>query len=90
MKDSLLSILACPVTKSPLTRGGAPLVERYNNLVSKKCLTTVQGKTVDERADELLVSIHPTDARVYRIVSEIPVLLPDEGVALAVLADTQS
>ena len=76
--EDLLSILACPETRQPLSRADAALLDRVNALVAKGQLETVGGAKVSEPVEEGLV--REDGQVVYAVRDGIPVLLVEEGI----------
>ncbi len=77
----LLAILACPATHQPLAEASAELVQRTNARIATGTLKTVGGTPVKEALQAGLVR---QDGKVlYPVRDDIPVLLIDEGLALA-------
>ena len=79
---TLLSILVCPETKSPLEAASPELVNRINALVKKGALKNRAGQKVEEPIDGGLV--RKDDRKfLYAIRDDIPVMLIDEAIPLA-------
>ncbi|TAJ18914.1 MAG: hypothetical protein EPO68_07125 [Planctomycetota bacterium] len=75
----LLEILACPLTKQPLREATAAEVAAWNARIKAGGLKNAAGKPA-EPFDAALVR---QDGKVvYAIRDRIPVLLPDEGIAV--------
>lgn len=77
----LLQILACPQTHQSLSMADAATLERVNAAISAGKQRTVGGKPVSEKLSEAL--LREDRKLVYPIRDGIPVLLVDEGLALA-------
>lgn len=77
----LLAILACPATRQPLAEASAELLQRANARIATGTLKTVGGAVVQ---DALKAGLVRQDGKVlYPVRDDIPVLLIDEGLALA-------
>lgn len=81
IRKELLDILACPETKQPLTLADTTLVETLNERIRMGQLTNRGGETVTEPMDAGL--IREDRQYLYPIRDDIPVMLIDEGIALA-------
>ncbi len=85
MDRRLLDILCCPDTKQPLALAGAPELEAINRGIAAGTVRRVDGGVQAEPLAEGLIT---RDRKtVYRIDDGIPVLLVDEGIATAQIAD---
>jgi len=83
----LLDLLCCPVSRSPLGLLGPSDRELINLAITQGDIKTVDGVTVIGALANALVS---ADRKViYRIVDDIPVLLPEEGIGTAQVNDWQ-
>lgn len=81
ISKELLEILACPETKQPLTLADTALIETLNARIRQRQLTNRGGETVTEPIDAGLV--REDRQYLYPIRDDIPVMLIDEGIALA-------
>lgn len=85
MDRKLLDILACPASRQPLAILEARGLDALNRAVAGGGILRVDGTAQAESLREALVT---RDRRtVYRIDDGIPVLLVDEGIATAQIAD---
>ena len=85
MDKRLLDILCCPVSKTPVRPLGRHELEALNVAIAAGKVDSVAGTPVRERIAEGLIT---TDRKViYRIEDGIPVMLPEEGIGTAQLAD---
>jgi uncharacterized protein YbaR (Trm112 family) len=80
MLDSVLPLLRCPVSKLPLTRRDATLL---NAAVARGGVCNVAGKPVTEPSDEILLAVGGEFA--YLVRDGIPILLPEEAVSAAIV-----
>ncbi|QEE23852.1 hypothetical protein CS053_04470 [Rhodanobacter glycinis] len=85
MDKRLLDILCCPVSKTPVRPANAAELDALNRAIDAGQLDTVAGAGVKTHFAEALVTV---DRKVvYRVDDGIPVMLPEEGVGTAQLAD---
>jgi uncharacterized protein YbaR (Trm112 family) len=85
MDKRLLDILCCPVSKTPVRPLGKHELDALNTAIASGKVDTVAGVALRERIGEALIT---TDGKViYRIEDGIPVMLPEEGIGTAQLAD---
>lgn len=85
MDRKLLDILCCPATKQPLALLDKAGLGALNQAIAAGGLKRVDGSIQSEAIKEgLITRDHKT---VYRIDDGIPVLLSDEGIATALVAD---
>ncbi|MFY2765399.1 Trm112 family protein [Arenimonas sp. MALMAid1274] len=85
MDRKLLDILCCPTTKQPLALLNAAELAALNRAIAAGGVTRADGGPQGEPLAEALVS---RDRRlVYRVDDGIPVLLADEAIATAQVAD---
>ncbi len=85
MDRKLLDILCCPDTKQPLAMLNKAELSALNAAISGGGLKRVDGSVQSEQIKEgLITRDHKT---IYRIDDGIPVLLTDEGIATALVAD---
>ena len=85
MDRKLLDILCCPASKQPLALLNKAELEVLNAAIARGGLLRVDGTVQAEAVREGLISRdHQT---IYRIDDGIPVLLADEGIATALVAD---
>lgn len=85
MDRRLLDILCCPDTKQPLALAGTREIEAINRSIAAGALKRIDGSL---QAGPLREALITRDRKtVYRIDDGIPVLLIDEGIATALVAD---
>jgi uncharacterized protein YbaR (Trm112 family) len=80
ISDHLLEILRCPQSGSRLHAADAAALDRLNRAIDAGTLTNVTGERVTRALDGGL--IRAEGDRLYPIIDHIPVLLPDEAIAL--------
>jgi uncharacterized protein YbaR (Trm112 family) len=81
----LLDILCCPVTKTPVRVLTQAELEALNRAIATGNVRSEGGTVLATPATAGLVT---RDGRtIYRIEDEIPVMLADEGIATAQIAD---
>jgi uncharacterized protein YbaR (Trm112 family) len=85
MDRKLLDILCCPSSKQPLAQLGADELALVNAAIAAGNVSRADGSAQAERLTEALVT---RDRKtVYRVEDGIPVLLADEAIATAQVAD---
>ncbi len=85
MDRKLLDILCCPSSKQPLAPLGADGLARVNAAIAAGGVRRADGATQVEPLTEALVTRdHKT---LYRVDDGLPVLLADEAIATAQVAD---
>jgi uncharacterized protein YbaR (Trm112 family) len=85
MDRKLLDILCCPASKQPLALLNKAELEATNAAIAQGGLKRLDGSGQAEPLREgLITRDHQT---IYRIDDGIPVLLADEGIATAGIAD---
>jgi uncharacterized protein YbaR (Trm112 family) len=85
MDRKLLDILCCPTTKQPLALLNKAELEALNRAIAAGGLKRMDDSLQIEPIGEALITRdHQT---IYRIDDGIPVLLADEGIATALVAD---
>ena len=76
----LLSILACPETKQPVTMADQALVDDINQRIQRGEIQNRGGKKVEKQIDGGL--IREDGAYLYPIEDDIPVMLIEEAIPL--------
>ena len=85
MDRRLLDILCCPVTKSPVRLLSSGELEALNRAIAEGAVRTEAGTPPKGAATAGLIT---RDGRtIYRIEDDIPVMLADEAIATAQIAD---
>lgn len=85
MDRKLLDILCCPATKQPLALLNKAELRALNDAIAAGGLKRADGSGQSEPIKEgLITRDHQT---IYRVEDGIPVLLTDEGIATALIAD---
>jgi uncharacterized protein YbaR (Trm112 family) len=85
MDRKLLDILCCPQTRQPLALLGAAELEALNRAIASGPIARGDGAVLDEPIKQGLVT---RDHKIiYRIDDGIPVLLADEAIDTAQIAD---
>jgi uncharacterized protein YbaR (Trm112 family) len=81
MDRKLLDLLVCPATRQPLALLDKPGLEALNRAIAAGSVTRVDGAPQTEAIREALIT---RDRKtLYRIDDGIPVLLIEEGIAVA-------
>jgi uncharacterized protein YbaR (Trm112 family) len=81
----LLDILCCPATKTPVRPLSASELDALNRAIESGAVRNEAGAAVKTPAAAGLVT---RDGRtIYRIEDDIPVMLADEAIATAQIAD---
>jgi uncharacterized protein YbaR (Trm112 family) len=83
INQSFLEMLRCPEDGSTLTEADAALVELVNLAIAAGRLRSVGGNLLQRPLDGGLV--RAAGDRLYPILDQIPVMLPDEAIDLAEL-----
>lgn len=79
----LVSLLACPETKQPLSLGGSDLLDRVNQAIAAGKLRNRANCQVTQALEAILVR---QDGKLaYPVWDGIPTLLIDEGIPLGQL-----
>jgi uncharacterized protein YbaR (Trm112 family) len=85
MDRKLLDILCCPASKQPLALLNKAELRALNEAIAGGGIKRMDGSLQSEPLKEgLITRDHQT---IYRIEDGIPVLLSDEGIATALVAD---
>jgi uncharacterized protein YbaR (Trm112 family) len=85
MDRKLLDILCCPTSKQPLALLGSAELAALNAAIAAGGVSRADGSAQSEPLGEGLIS---RDRKlVYRVEDGIPVLLADEALATAQIAD---
>ena len=80
VKQDLLEILCCPVTKTRLQILNSEIQVELNKKIQKGLVKNVGGKIVEELLEEALITL---DAKtIYRVTSDIPNMIPSEGISI--------
>ena len=83
INDQLLEILRCPQDQSTLLPAEPELVERTNRAIAAGQLVNLAGQQIENPIDGGLV--RAAGDVMYLVVDDIPVMLPDEAIALSQL-----
>lgn len=81
LDQSLVDILACPETQQSLMVADQELVDHVNQAIVQGQLKNRDQKKCDQQIDALLVREDKQYA--YPVLRGIPVLIVEEGIALA-------
>jgi len=88
MDRKLLDILCCPTSKQPLAMVNAAELAAINRAIAGGGLARADGQAQSTALTEALITRDRKN--VYRIDDGIPVLLADEALATAAVADFPS
>jgi uncharacterized protein YbaR (Trm112 family) len=78
IKEELLEILCCPVTKDPVKLLPEDKLARLNEFIVGGTIKHVDGSKVEQPLEEALIT---SDGKtIYRIDAGIPVMLADLGI----------
>ena len=83
INNRLLEILRCPQDQSTLSPADPELVERTNRSIAAGQLVNLAGQKVENPIDGGL--LRAAGDVMYLVVDDIPVMLPDEAIALSQL-----
>lgn len=78
VKEDLLEILCCPLTKAPLRVLPAEIVEKINDRIAAGQVELAGGAVVKDPLEEALITVD--NQRVYAVMESIPVMLVDESI----------
>jgi len=78
ISETLLEILCCPESKSPLKMLPEEDLKKYNDLISAGKLKYTDDKTVEKPLQEALITVD--GKTLYRIEDDIPVMLVEQGI----------
>ncbi len=79
--NKLLDILICPITKEKLSIAPEQIISLLNSQIAEQKLKNYKGDLIEIKLEKGLVN--NTNSYLYPIMSEIPVLLPDEAIPLS-------
>ena len=85
MDRKLLDILCCPTTRQSLSLLDARALDVVNRAIAAGAVTRADGAAVAEPLREALLT--QDRKTIYRVEDGIPVLLAEEAIATAQLAD---
>jgi len=80
MESALLEILRCPHTRQRLEIASAEEIARYEEMRAAGQLRFKNGNAIPASIESALVT--EDRSLLYRVESGIPILLPDESIAL--------
>lgn len=81
----LLEILVCPVTKVPVNLLPKDKLRKLNDHIKQGAVSQADGSTVDTPLEQALITESGTT--IYRIDSDIPIMLEDQGIPTEQLTD---
>lgn len=81
----LLGILCCPVSKTPVVLLRKNQIDYLNAKIAAGSVLKTGGETIKEPITDGLIT--QDNKVVYRIDDDIPVMLPDEGIATVQFSD---
>ena len=85
LKPDVLALLRCPEDRSPLSAASGAVVDEINAAIRAGRVANRAGKPVEQPIGGGL--IRADGAVLYPIVDQIPVLLSDDAIPLAQLAE---
>ena len=85
MDRKLLDLLVCPASRQPLSLLDKAGLSALNSAIAAGDVKRVDGAAQTDRIDQALVT--QDRKTVYRVDDGIPVLLVEEGIATAQVAD---
>ena len=80
VKQDLLEILCCPVTKVGLEILTNEMQVELNEKIQKGLVRNVGGEIVEEPLEEGLITVDTKT--VYRVTFDIPNMIPSEGIPI--------
>jgi len=83
VREDLLEILCCPLTKAPLKMAPQEALARINERIAQGEVRYESGAVVKERLEEALVTVD--HLRLYAVRESIPVMLIEESIPTAQL-----
>jgi uncharacterized protein YbaR (Trm112 family) len=83
VKEDLLEILCCPLTKTPLKVAAPEALNRINERIAAGEVRYESGAVVKDPLEEALVTVD--HQRIYAVKDSIPVMLIDESIPTAQL-----
>ena len=81
VKQDLLKILCCPVSKVELKILPNEMRVELNEKIQKGLVKSVGKKIVEEPLEEALITVDTKT--VYRVTSNIPHMIPSEGIPVS-------
>ena len=81
VKQDLLKILCCPVTKVGLKILPNEMRVELNEKIQKGLVKNMGKKIVEEPLEEALITVDTQT--VYRVTSDIPHMIPSEGIPVS-------
>ena len=85
VKEDLLEILCCPLTKVSLRAVPAEVIQKINDRISAGQVRYTGGAVVKDPLEEALITVD--NERVYAVRDGIPVMLVDESILTEQLGD---
>ena len=80
IEERFLGILACPITKTSLHMAEPELIERLNVAIGEGRIVDRTNKKVESPIEAGLLC--EGDQFLYRIEDDIPVMIPEEAIAM--------
>ena len=78
IKEDLLQILCCPITKVPVRMLEPAELEQVNRQIATTKVANVGGETIEQPLEEGLIT--ENGQTIYRVTANIPNMIPDEGI----------
>ena len=87
IKDELLKILCCPVSKKTVRAMTKKELEQVNShITASSCILiefrSVRGEIIDQKLEEGLITID--EKIIYQVRNNIPHMIPEQGISVPI------